>query len=134
MNQEEIEEAELLGVITGLHADYVKLAAESASRYTKEEHERRSARSKKNWEDPEYRSKVMSDLIYVFADPEVRAKRSKTYKRLWQDPDYRSWMIELTKRVSRTPEDRARRSEVSKRNWKDPSFEKSGQRLIEPQR
>ena len=47
-------------------------------------------KSKKHWQDPEYRANISAASKKRGQDPEYRAKVSAARKKRWQDPEYRA--------------------------------------------
>ena len=60
-----------------------------------------SERSKKMWEDPEYRAKRSVALTEAKNRPEVKAAASAATIKLWKDPEYRTKMKARSKRKSK---------------------------------
>ena len=94
----------------------------------------RSAKTKEQWQDPEYRAmqsaKMTKMMTAQWQDPEYRAKKSakmaKMAKEQWQDPEYRAKKsAEMAKMMTeqwQDPERRAMQSAKQKELWQDPEF------------
>jgi len=69
---------------------------------------------KKQWEDPEFREKVVNSMN----SPEAIENYSKASSARWQDEEYRKRMIESI----RNSIDKTQRAETSKKRWEDPEY------------
>jgi len=100
--QDKIREVvqEKYGVANVSHLDRVKEKIGNAHRgmsrppQDKETLRKKSVASKRNWQDPEYREKVVSAVTEAVNTPEERKARSIRMKERWEDPDYRDHMLE----------------------------------------
>lgn len=77
-----------------------------------------SANAKKLWQDPVYRSKVLSATQAAIRTDEVRQKLSDSVKELWQDPKHRENSISKLREVTSTPEHK----EKLRSKWNDQDF------------
>jgi len=94
---------------------------------------------KKQWQDPEYRTKTiksqneerrspkgrkrLSDITKkIFQDPEARKKISASMKKNWQDPECRAKMIKALQERLYTSITKRKQSKTMKAKFKDPKF------------
>ncbi len=104
-----------------LDPNYVKAQAEAASRTMKS-----------NWEEPEFREKVLRGTKKANTEkwdgPRFRAKHSKRLAQVakdsWQDPDIRQKTIKSMKQTWNTPENKEVQRQKTKTQWGDPAFRK----------
>lgn len=76
--------------------------------------------SKKHWQDPEYRAKVIAGQIAAQNTPEALAIKSENSKALWQQqPDKMATSI---KAARNTEESKAKTSAQAKAQWADPEY------------
>lgn len=73
-----------------------------------------SKKSKLNWQDPEYRLKMLT----IYADPEYRTKLSEKAKELWKLDTYTDKLLAWL--TSSTCKEQL--SSITKANWKNPDF------------
>ena len=109
--------------------------------FTAKTYSRKKELAKTKWQNPEYRSLMVSRLSDARKNitPETREALSKTSKERWQDPEYREKMSNARKRMNENPEysqkmsqakknisdeTRKRMSEANKKKWQDPDFRK----------
>jgi len=78
-----------------------------------------SKASKKKWQDPEYRNKVLASL--ATSREQAAAKQSDTMRKRWADPEFRNkWVASLN-----TNETKAKLSNAAKAKWEDPEYKAS---------
>ena len=82
-----------------------------------------SEASKKNWDNPEYRQKVIDATKTALNKPETKHKLSEASKKNWDNPEYRQKVIDATKTALNKPETKRKLSEANK-GEKNPFFGK----------
>ena len=95
---------------------------EGASGYIKSDTEKQTDvnNSLLNWQDPEYRAKVIAAQTAAQNTPEALAIKSKNSKALWQQqPDKMATSI---KAARNTEESKAKTSAQAKAQWADPEY------------
>ncbi len=95
---------------------------EGASGYIKSDTEKQTDvnNSLLNWQDPEYRAKVIAAQTAAQNTPEALAIKSKNSKALWQQqPDKMATSI---KAARNTEESKAKTSAQAKAQWADPGY------------
>jgi hypothetical protein len=84
-----------------------------------EERQKQAARSKANWENHDYRERVISAVKQALSDPAQRTANSERFRALWEDAEYRAKQIENIRVVGARPEVKAARAGALKRRWAD---------------
>ena len=95
---------------------------EGASGYIKSDTEKQTDANNAllNWQDPEYRAKVIAAQTAAQNTPEALAIKSKNSKALWQQqPDKMATSI---KAARNTEESKAKTSAQAKAQWADPEY------------
>ncbi len=83
---------------------------------------KQSVASRRNWEDPEYRTRVLKAISSVVESLPYKEKiRNKTLEH-WQDPEYREKVTSRSREALNTDEAKEKRSAISKKNWKNPEM------------
>lgn len=106
--------------------------------HTLEQREKTSAAAKKNWQNQEFREKVLQSLQNVSQEsrqrqaaslsrtlaenPEIKQKISFASKKNWQNPDFRKNMLQKIGENNRSEKRRREVSEQMKLLWSDPEF------------
>lgn len=78
--------------------------------------------SLKNWQDPEYRAKVIKAQKAVQGTPEARAVKSENSAAAWADPEIREKRQTGIKRSRSTAKSKAKTSAQAKAQWSDPEY------------
>lgn len=81
-----------------------------------------SQMSKQNWEDEDFREKVLISRKEAEDRPEVKKQRSESAAKMWEDEDYRKKTTESIKESKKRPgaTDNQRENLISL--WKDPIY------------
>ena len=83
-------------------------------------YEKRTAKLKELWQDPEYRQKMMDNFAKGHAVATDR--RSEISAELWRDPEFRAKISAHNRALWSKPEMRTKMSGIIKRLWQDPKF------------
>jgi hypothetical protein len=75
-----------------------------------------------NWQDPEYRAKVVAAQQAVQSTPEARALKSVNSKETWQDKEVRQKRATGIKAGRSTDKSKAKTSAQAKAQWADPEY------------
>jgi hypothetical protein len=78
--------------------------------------------SLKNWQDPEYRAKVIAAQQVVQGTPEARAMKSENSATAWANPEVRTKRQDGIKRSRSTAESKSKTSAQAKAQWSDPAY------------
>lgn len=78
-----------------------------------------SANSKANWENPEYREKVLSKMRVIQQTPEYKALISTASTEMWEDEDMREQIVSSMHATNLTEENKINRSNATKKRHKD---------------
>lgn len=78
--------------------------------------------SKKHWQDPEYREKVVAAQKAAQGTPEARAMKSENSAEAWAKPDVREKRQIGIKRARSSAESKAKTSAQAKAQWSDPEY------------
>lgn len=79
-----------------------------------------SDKSKKAWEDPDYRANQIALLIARCSDPEYRSKMSERMRHVWESEEHRSKLKKIMAVILESQEYKTKRNEGLKRAWQDP--------------
>jgi hypothetical protein len=75
-----------------------------------------------NWQDPEYRAKVVAAQQAVQSTPEAKALKSVNSKKTWQNPEVRGKRSAGIKEGRSTDKSKAKTSAQAKAQWADPEY------------
>jgi hypothetical protein len=97
---------------------------EGVAGYTKSEQEKSNDRANttKNWQNPEYRAKVIAAQKQVQSTPEMLAIKSKNTTQGWAVEETREKRHQGIKAARNTDESKAKTSAQSKAQWADPAY------------
>lgn len=92
------------------------------SEATQEWREAQGERSRKNWENPEYRAKVERSIRERLACPEYKQARREQMRQRFADPEYREAAVARLVKANKSEAMKKKRSAQMKAQWADPEI------------